>query len=475
MSFGILSVGAYVPRVRLQRRAIAQANAWFAPGLRGQGKGEKAICNWDEDVITMGVEAARDALRVATATPSWLTLASTSHPFADRQNAGVVADALGLAPQIQAQDAGGSMRAGTTALLDALQRGTQSSLVVAAEHRKTKVASPQELAYGDAAAALLVGEGEALALLKGSASESVDFVHSYRMSDQPSDYGWEERWIREEGFLKIVPRVARAALAKAGVEAAAVTHFCLPCVLPKVDQAVAKKLGIKPEAVRSNLIGTVGDSGAAHALVLLAHALQEAQPGDVIVVAALGQGCDAMVFEVTPEVSRLQATQGVKGSLARQKPSENYMRFLAFNGLVDMERGMRAETDKGTPLTSAFRNHEMLQGLVGGKCRHCGTVQFPRGRYCVEPSCNALDSQDAHSFANSQAVVVSYTADLLTYCPDPPAWYGMVQFEEGGRMLIDFSEVDAVEVGDPMRMAFRIKDQDPTRGYLRYFWKAVPA
>ncbi len=475
MSFGILSAGAYVPRVRLQRSAIAQANAWFAPGLKGQGKGEKAICNWDEDVITMGVEAARDAFRVETATPSWLSLASTSHPFADRQNAGVVADALGLAPRVQVQDTAGSMRAATTALLDALQRKQHTSLVIGAEHRKTKVASAQELSYGDAAAALVVGEGKAVAVLKGSASESVDFVHSYRMSDHQSDYGWEERWVREEGYLKIMPRVVQAALTQAGVAADAVTHFCLPCVLPKVDQAVAKKLKLRPEAVRSNLIGQVGDSGAAHALVMLAQALQDAQAGDLIVVATLGQGADALVFEVTPEVTRLQATAGVNGSLARKKASDNYMRFLAFNEQFDMERGMRAETDKGTPLTSAFRNHEMLQGLVGGKCRHCGTVQFPRGRYCVEPTCNSLDSQDAHSFAQSKAKVVSYTADLLTYCPDPPAWYGMVQFEEGGRVLIDFSEVDAVEVGDTMRMAFRIKDQDPTRGYLRYFWKAVPA
>ncbi len=60
--FGILSFGAYVPRARLQRKAIAAANAWFAPGLRGLAKGERAICNWDEDSITLGVEAARDCL-----------------------------------------------------------------------------------------------------------------------------------------------------------------------------------------------------------------------------------------------------------------------------------------------------------------------------------------------------------------------------------------------------------------------------
>ena len=475
-TFGILAAGAYLPRTRLQRAAIHAANRWFAPGLRGAAKGERAIANWDEDAITLAVEAAQDCMK-ADATPAQLlVLASTSHPFADRQNAGVVADALGIAGELRAQDMGGSMRAGTSALMNALERGVNAgaSLVVAAEHRRTKVASPQEMAYGDGAAAILVGQGKPIATVKAMHSESVDFVHSYRMSDHSQDYGWEERWVREEGYLKIVPRVVGALLDKAGVSPDAVTHFCLPCTLPKVASSVAKKLKMADAAVRDNLTSVCGDTGAAHALLMLAHALQQAQPGDLIVVASFGQGCDALLLEVTAEVSKLQATRGVQGALDHKVPSDNYMRFLAFNGLVDMERGMRAETDKGTPLTSAYRNHDMLQGLVGGRCRHCGTVQYPRARYCVEPTCKALDSQEPHSFALSKAKVVSYTADLLTYSPDPPAWYGMVQFAEGGRMLIDFSEVDQVEVGDPMRMAFRIKDQDSTRGYQRYFWKAVP-
>ena len=44
--FGILSFGAYLPRLRLQRKAIGAANAWFAPGLRGLAKGERAMANW---------------------------------------------------------------------------------------------------------------------------------------------------------------------------------------------------------------------------------------------------------------------------------------------------------------------------------------------------------------------------------------------------------------------------------------------
>ena len=60
--FGIISIGAYIPRRRLQRAVIHQANSWFAPNLRGLARGEKAIVNWDEDAVTMAVDAARDCL-----------------------------------------------------------------------------------------------------------------------------------------------------------------------------------------------------------------------------------------------------------------------------------------------------------------------------------------------------------------------------------------------------------------------------
>ena len=78
---------------------------------------------------------------------------------------------------------------------------------------------------------------------------------------------------------------------------------------------------------------------------------------------------------------------------------------------------------------------------------------------------------------SAPARVMSYTADSLTYSPDPPTYFGMVQFDGGGRMLMDFTEVDAgkIDVGLPVRMVFRIKDADPMRGFVRYFWKATPA
>jgi hydroxymethylglutaryl-CoA synthase len=240
---------------------------------------------------------------------------------------------------------------------------------------------------------------------------------------------------------------------------------------------VARRAGIPEGAVRDTLAAACGDTGAAHPLVMLAHALEEAKPGERILVAAFGQGCDALLFEATGAITGFRPARGVKGSLARRREESNYMKFLAFNDHVTLERGMRAETDKATPLSTLYRNRDMVTGLVGGRCRNCGTLQFPSGRYCVNPKCNALDSQDRHPFSDVPASVMSYTADALTYSPSPPHYYGMVTFEGGGRMMADFTDIDdgKVEVGMPMRMMFRVKETDPARGFVRYFWKAAPA
>jgi len=473
--FGILSFGAYLPRARMQRKAVAAANGWFAPGLKGLSRGERAIANWDEDTITMAVEAARDCLgELDRADLRQLVLASTTHPFDDRQNATVVATALHLPSALRTSDAAGSLRAGTGALIAALE-GRETTLVVAADQRRAKAGSTQEMQYGDGAAAMLVGTGTPVARLLGAHTESVDFVHQYRMHDRNSDYGWEERWIRDEGYLKLVPRAVGALLKRCGVDAAAIVHFCLPGTLSKVQAAVAKRCGIPETAVRDPLGASVGDTGAAHPLLMLAHVLEQSAPGDTVLVAGFGEGCDALLLQVGD--GRADTRRGVTGALADRREESNYLRWLSFTGTVDLERGMRAEVDKATAMTVLYRNRDMIEGLVGGRCRRCGTVQFPRQRYCVNPECNALDSQDDYVFSERTGRVLSYTADGLTYSPDPPTYFGMVQVDGGGRMLMDFTEVDpaSMDVGLPVRMVFRIKDADPNRGFVRYFWKAAPA
>jgi 3-hydroxy-3-methylglutaryl CoA synthase len=477
MEYGILAYGAYLPRRRLPRRSIIEANAWFDSSLRGLGKGERTMCGWDEDPITMAVDAARDALPGSDASSIQSVLfASTTFPFLDRLNSGVVAAALNLSEDIASADLGACQRAATSALAQAFKASKGTTLVVAAEQRKTKSASPLELTSGDGAAAILVGEGKPIAKLLAQASGTQDFVDHYRTIESEYDYRWEDRWVRDEGFLKLVSPVVARCLKNAGLTGADVTHFCLPTTLAKGADAIAKKIGIAPEAVRDNLQLVCGDTGTAHPLVMLADALAVAKPGDRILVAAFGQGADALLFEVTDAIKNFAPVRGVQGHLARRKEEPNYIKFLAFRDGINLERGIRAEQDKQTPLAMMWRNRAAYTSFVGGKCTKCGTPQYPISRICVNPECNAVDTQEPYSFADKIGRINSYTADLLAYSPEPPSCYGMVEFKEGGRWMMDMIDMEASDlaVGLEMRMVFRIRDIDTQRGFRRYHWKATP-
>lgn len=477
---GIVAYGAYVPRLRLNRQAVYEANKWFAPGLRGLSKGERSMANWDEDSITMAVEASRDCLTSHKAEDVRnIYFASTTHPFKDRQNAGVIGTALNVEQNLSAMDVGGSLKAGTSALIAGLNasRDGAPSLVAAADKRMARVASANELNYGDGAAALLCGTENVIARLVGHHSVSMDFVDHFRGEDAEFDYGWEERWIRDEGYAKIVPPAIKAALAACKLTGGDITHFIMPSLMPAVPKLMAKMAGIGESTVRDLMGASLGDTGAAHALVMLVDALESAKAGDRIMVVAFGQGVDTLVFEVTAEKDKLPARKGLSGWMARRKEEKNYMKFLAFNDMLPIDKGMRAEFDKKTALSVLWRKRDMIYGLVGGKCRVCGTVQFPRSQVCVNPNCHAMDSQDPYAMAGLECSVMSFTADSLTYSPDPPAYYGMITFPEGGRFMADFtdSDKDQVKVGAKMRMTFRIRDNDQMRGgFKRYFWKATP-
>ena len=102
---GITAYGVYLPRLRLNRQAMVEANAWFDSSLKGLGRGERSICNWDEDTITMAVEAGIDCLSaLQEKTLSGLNLASTTAPFVDRQKAQSQRPASTRPPKVCAND-----------------------------------------------------------------------------------------------------------------------------------------------------------------------------------------------------------------------------------------------------------------------------------------------------------------------------------------------------------------------------------
>ena len=469
---GLLATSRYVPRLRLERAAVFEQHHWMAPGLRGLAKGRRAMASWDEDAVTMAVEAARMVGRaLPDAAIDALTLASTTFPWADRLNAGVAAAAIGLAPSARVRDVTSSVRAalGELAAALAVPTGAGAHLVVAAERRIARPASAQELVFGDGSAAALVGAGTSIATLVAARSTHADLVDHFRETGRPHDYGWEERWVRDEGYLKIAVSTIQACLADAEVKAADVAHFALPAPLPRVNEAVAKRIGVPAAALVSTAHETVGDLGCAQPLAMLDVALRAAAPGALVLVAAFGSGCDALLLRRTDAPCPGDVPDDGKAETS-------YLKYLSFTGQLELEWGMRAEMDNKTALTAAWRDHARAARFEAGRCERCGTVQFPRTHVCVNPECRAQETQQPVSLAERPARVLSHTSDFLAYTPHPPFKFGHVDFEGGGRVLMEFADadVDELAVGVPLRMVYRVKDYDPNRGFRRYFWKATP-
>ena len=466
---GILATSRYLPRMRLERSEIFAQRRWMAPGLKGLAKGQKAMANWDEDSVTMAVEAIR-GLRFDHAQVNALTLASTSLPFAERINAGIVASALQLPNSSSVRDVSSSYRSASTELLNALaqtQSGTQ--IIVASEKRSPKPASSSEMIQGDGAAAVCIGTGPIIASLVASRTEYADFVDHFRESGESHEYGWEERWTRDEGYMKIAVGAIKRCLEQHAINGSDIAHFVMPAVISKINESIAKKLGFTKATVVDNHRDTVGDLGSAQPLAMLDTALRHAKPGELILLACFGSGCDVILLQRT-------SVPCPGHEPLHFKSETSYLKYLSFNQQIDLDWGMRAEMDNKTALTAAWRDHGRISHFEGGKCTKCGTVQFPSGRLCVNPQCNAQDSQQPFSLADEAAHVLSHTSDYLAYTPHPPFQFGHIDFESGARVLMEFTDTDQEELHSnlPVLMVYRIKEFDAKRGFRRYFWKATP-
>ena len=475
---GIQSWGVCIPRLRISRQTIGAAMGWVNPSLK-TGKGERSLCNWDEDALTMAVEAARDALptRPSRDAISTVMLASTTLPFADRSNATVLASALDLPDHALAFDVTGSQRSATASLAQALSGvGGGKTLVAAADRRLARPGSEQESAYGHGGAAVVVGADEGVATLVARHHRSADFVDHHRLADASFDYVLEERWVREAGWQTLVPDTLRDLLAETHVAAKDIAHLVIDAPAA-VGRKIASLVGIGDNALVDNLAAQCGQTGAGHALILLASALERAKPGDLVLLVGFGQGVDALLFRTTSRLVSYAPSHRVAMAIAERREETEYTRFLSHCGVLPVEFGMRAERDSRTAQTVAWRRHDDIYAFTGGRCTHCGTVQFPRARVCVAPACRRAGEQEPVPLADQMARVKTFTEDWLAFSPRPPLVYGNVAFASGGNAFLEFADVapGEVKVNDEVRFVFRLKDVDRTRGFRRYFWKASPS
>jgi 3-hydroxy-3-methylglutaryl CoA synthase/uncharacterized OB-fold protein len=459
---GLLAWGAYVPYARLDRKAIA--GALGAPA----GSGTRAVASYDEDTTSMGVEAARAALRGVSITPEAIYFATADPGYLDKTNATAIHAALDLPSTAAAYDMVGSVRSAAGALRAALDaRGP--TLAVSADIRTGLAGGGDEREGGDAAAAFLFGDGPIVAEPLGHASQSAEFLDRWRVPGEPASRQWEERF-GEHAYVPLGEAALAEALKQAGVTAPAVDVLIVAGPHGRASRRVAAGAGVRKEAIADDLAASVGNTGAAHAGLMLAAALDTARPDQVIAVVSLADGADATVWRTTAAVTARRAAATVAAQIA-SAGAVPYATFLTWRGFLRREPPRRPDPQP-PEAPAAARAEAWKYAFTGSRCQACGARHVPPQRVCVK--CHAVDRMTPERLSDVPATIATFTVDRLAYSMSPPVVVAVVDFEGGGRFQCEMTDVDpkAVKIGDRVELSFR--RLYTANGIHNYFWKARP-
>jgi len=463
---GIKSYGLYLPRLRLSRQTIAQEWDHSAAG------GEKAVANFDEDSATLAIEAMLNCLAgQAPESVAALFFASTTPPYREKQTASLLAAVADLPRTTRTADFADSLRAGTQALLaalDAVKSGSaQTALVAAGECRLAEPDSDQEMNFGDAGAALLIGENP-IALIEPLATLNDEFLGTWRADRDQFVKEFASAFSLKAGYTRVMADVLKAALKAAGKKPADLTKVALTTPNPRAAAGVIKSAGFDPKTqALDSLYNQIGDTGAAQPFLLLAAFLEQAKPGDTLLLAAYGDGADALLITATDRVAQARPRRGISYYLETKKLLSSYGKYLRFRELYLKEE----EPDDDSSAVVLWREARQNLALTGVRCQKCGTVQYPKQRVCF--ICQAKDQFDEVKMSR-QGTVFTFTHDHLVATPEPPTTMTVVEFEAGGRLYCRMtdSEPEQVRVGMPVEMTFRLLHRG--RGFNNYFWKCRP-
>jgi hydroxymethylglutaryl-CoA synthase len=468
---GITRFGAYIPYYRLTHKDIARA--W---GGRA-GDSERAVAAVDEDSITMAVEAVRDLLAGSPARDvDGLIFATTTSPYSEKQASALIATVADLRRDIRSTDYTSSLRAATSALgaaLDSVAAGSAARLIItAADTRLAAPRSASERTFGDAAAAIEVGRDGVIAKLLASHSTVDEMTDLWRKPGEPFVAGWEERFSLTQGYQRVVRQTVGELFERAGIGPSEISKAIFYAPDAGSLAAVARSLGFKPEQIPDHLLSSVGNTGAAMPALVLASVLEQASPGEKLLVVGYGSGSDALLFEVTEEIEHQKAVRrrGVRGHLASKASLESYERYMKFRELVETEAPRRQ-----MPTASAvqiWRNRDDIYRFYGYRCLNCGKVQYPHQRLCI--ACQSRDQFESLRLADKQGTVFTFTVDFLNADPDPPTVMTIVDFDGGGRAYLQMTDRNPSEVRIEQMVEMTFRRMYEAEGFTNYYWKCRP-
>ncbi|CAB4884861.1 unannotated protein [freshwater metagenome] len=454
---GILAWGTHLPYRRLDRSTIA------AVAGTGGGKGMRTVASFDEDATTMGAEAARAAVgSVNGVSPGSIWFSTVAVPYLDKTNATTIHAVLRMSPDVAAYDAIGSVKSGVGALRAGLS-GDAPALVVSSDLRSGLPGSGDEASGGDGAAALLLGsstDGPLLAEFIGRGVATEEFLDRWRVPGDSRSKLWEERF-GETRYAALAPAAWAAALAAATVQPGDIDHLIVTGTHDRANASVARSLGARTEALVDSLAATVGNTGTAHPALLLASALERATPQQIIALVVLADGVEVLLFRTTDALAAYAPLHTVAEQVAGGG-SITYGRYLAWRGMLTVEPPRRPEPPRPSA-TASGRSRDWKFGFVGSVDGE-GEIHMPPSR--LDPERRAM--------AGAYGTIVTYTVDKLSYSLNPPVVFAVVDFDGGGRLPIELTDVDAAEVAIGARVEMTFRKLFTSDGVHNYFWKARP-
>jgi hydroxymethylglutaryl-CoA synthase len=341
---GIIGYGAYVPRYRLPAKEVARI--WTG----GEGAlliKEKAVPGLDEDVVTMSIEAARNALKRAQVDPEDIRavwVGSESHPYAVKPSSTIVAEAIGAVPNVQAADWEFACKAGTEAVVAAMALvGSQMAryaLAIGMDTAQGRPGDALEYTAGAGGAAYLIGPAEeALAVIEGSYSYVSDTPDFWRREYQKyPEHG--QRFTGEPAYFKHVTEAAQALMEANGTTPADYQYAVFHQPNIKFPQRVAADLGFSREQIAPGLlVGVIGNTYAGAAMIGLAGILDVAKPGDRVLMVSFGSGAgsDAFSLTVTEHIEARRDLAPKTADYIARRTEIDYATYVRFRGKLSMK------------------------------------------------------------------------------------------------------------------------------------------
>ena len=465
----IKSTGAYIPYYRLRREEIVRA--WG-----GAQRGEKAVANFDEDSITMAVEAGRDALHgIDRKTIDGIYFATTTAPYKEKQGAAVIASALNLKKEVFTVDFTDTLRAGTNALraaVDAVKAGSaQSVLVIAADCRLGAPGSEFEQVFGDGAAALLIAKDGSFDLVS-TYTHTSEIIDQWRVDNQIFTKKWEDRFVATQGYLANISEAINTFMKQQNMSLKDFNRVALYAPDARGYQEACRMLKLDAKTqVQNPMFDTVGNTGAAFALLILVAAVEEANTDDKLLLVSYGDGCDIFTFHVKEKPAMDKERRGVQGYLKAKNYLPNYEKYIRFRELLEVESGRRRPPQVSSAVV-IHRDRRMIYSLNSSECTNCGRAFFPPQRVCLY--CQAKDQFKEVSLTERKGKLFTFCKDELAQSLDPPVVVSIVDLEGNLRFYGQMTDRDPekVELDMPLDLTFRKMGE--AGGYHNYFWKCRP-